>query len=94
MKATNSKFLKEKSILDSPVTADKESKGITQLKNKKASGNNLISNETIKTGSPTILPFFVTFPNTTLEIKSYPEDWSCGIITPIHKKGENDNLDN
>ena len=34
------------------------------------------------------------FLNTILETKSYPKDWSCGIITPIHKSGENDNPDN
>ena len=48
----------------------------------------------IKTGSPTILPFLVTFLNTILETNSYPEDCSFGIITPIHKSGENDNPDN
>ena len=48
----------------------------------------------IKTGSPTILPFLVTLFNTILETKKYPEDWSCGIITPIYKSGENDNPDN
>ena len=44
----------------------------------------------INTGSPTILPFLVTFLNTILETKRYPEDLSSGIITPIHKSGEND----
>ena len=29
-----------------------------------------------------------------LETKSYPEDWSCGIITAVYKSGENDNPDN
>ena len=48
----------------------------------------------IRTGSPTVLLFLVTFFNTKLETKNYPEDWSCGIITPIHKSGENDNPDN
>ena len=35
MKATNSKFVREKFILDSPATVDEVSKGIAQLKNKK-----------------------------------------------------------
>ena len=48
----------------------------------------------IKTGSPTVLPFLFTLFNTILETKSYPEVWSCGIITPIHKSGENDNPNN
>ena len=41
-----------------------------------------------------MLPFLVTFCNTILERKSYPENWSCGIITPIHKLEEDDNPDN
>ena len=64
------------------------------MKNEKASGNDLISNEMIKTGCPTILPFLVTLFNTILETKSYPKDWSCEIITPIYKSGESDNPDN
>ena len=90
LKATNPKCVGENSTLDSPFTADKVSKGIAQLKNKKASGNDSISNEMIKTGSPTILPFLVTLFKT----KRYPEDWACGIITPIHKLRETDNADN
>ena len=78
------------STLDSPFTADEVSKGIAQLKNKIKS----ISNEMIKTGSPTVLPLLVNFFNTVLETKSYPEDWSCEIITPIHKLGKIDNPDN
>ena len=93
MKATNSKCVRENSTLDSPFTADEVSKSIAQLKNKKASGNDSISNAMIKTGSPNILPFLVTIFNTILETKSYPEDWSCEIITPIHKSGKNDNPD-
>ena len=54
------KSIRENSILDSPFTADIVSRGIAQLKNKK-SRNDLINNEMIKTGSPTLLPFLVTF---------------------------------
>ena len=59
--------MRENFRLDSPFTADGVSKGIAQLKNKKASGNDSISNEMIKTGSPAILPCFVTLFNTILE---------------------------
>ena len=64
------------------------------MKYKKASGNDSISNEMIKTGSPKILLFLVTLFNTILKTKSYPEDWSCGTITSIYKSGESDNPDN
>ena len=71
LKAPNPKFVRENATLDSPFSADEVSKGIAQLKNKKASDNDSISNEMIKTGSPTILPFLVTLFNTILETKSY-----------------------
>ena len=93
MKSTNPKCIKENSTRDSPFIVDEVFKDIAQLKNKKASGNDSISDEMIKTGSPTVLLFLVTFFNTILETKSYPEDWSCEIITPIHKSWENDNTD-
>lgn len=32
--------------------------------------------------------------NTVLETKSCPEDWPCGIITPIYKSDGNDNPHN
>ena len=84
LKTTNPKCERENSMLDSPFIADlKVPKGIAQLKNKKATGNDSVSNEMINTGSPTILPFLVTlFFNTILETKSYPEDWSCRISDP------------
>ena len=91
---TNSKCSKENQILDSPFTLEEISKGIKQLKNQKASGYDSISNEMIKAGSDAILPFLEIFFNTILETKNYPEDWSCGIITPIYKSGKDDNPDN
>ena len=94
MQATNPECVRENTTLDSLLTADKASKGIAQLKYKKASGNDSISNEMIKTGSLTSLPFLVTPFNTILETKRYPADWSCRIITPIHKSGEIDKPDN
>ena len=45
---------RRKSKLDSPFTAEEVIKDIAQLKNIKASGNNTIIYEMIKTGSPTI----------------------------------------
>ena len=61
MKATNPKCVRENSTIDLTFTADEVSKCIAKLKNKKASSKDSISNEMIKTGSPTILPFLVTF---------------------------------
>ena len=63
MKVTNPKCIRENSTLDSPFTAGEVCKGIAQLKNKKASANDLISNETIETCSLKsflFLPHFLT----------------------------------
>ena len=74
MKATNPTYIRKNITLCSPFTEDKVSKGIAQLKNKKASGNDSISNEMIKASSSAILPFLVKFFDTILETKSYSED--------------------
>ena len=84
---------KHNAILDSPFTIEEISKGIRELKLRKASGNDSISNEMIIAGAPTILPFLVSFFNEILK-SHYPENWCKGIITPIHKQGEIDNPDN
>ena len=44
-------------------------------------------------GTPTILPFLVTFFNKILKSHYYPEKWCKGIIIPIHEQGEIDNPD-
>ena len=51
------------------------SKGIRELKLKKASGNDSISNEMIIAGAPTILPFLVSFFNEILKSHYYPENF-------------------
>ena len=85
---------KHDAILDSPFTIEEISKGIRELKLRKVSGNDSISNEMIIAGAPTILPFLVSFYNEILKSHYYPENWHKGIITPIHKQGEIDNPDN
>ena len=85
---------KHDAILDSPFTIEEISKGIRELKLRKVSGNDSISNEMIIAGAPTILPFLVSFFSEILKSHYYPENWRKGIITPIHKQGEIDNPDN
>ena len=48
----------------------------------------------IKASAPIILPFLVIFFNKFLETKEYPDEWTVGMITPIHKAGEIDDPDN
>ena len=48
---------KHNAILDSPFTIEEISKGIRELKLRKASGNDSISNEMIIAGAPTMMPW-------------------------------------
>ena len=48
----------------------------------------------IKSSAPIILPFLVIFFNKILETKEKPDEWSVGIITPLHRSGEIDDPDN
>ena len=48
----------------------------------------------LKEGHSVISPFLITLFNKILETQNYPEEWSIGIITPLHKTGELDNPDN
>ena len=85
---------KHDAILDSQFTIEEISKEIRELKLRKASGSDSISNEMIIADAPTILPFLVSFLNEILKSHYYPENWCKGIITSIHKQGEIDNPDN
>ena len=48
----------------------------------------------LKEGQSVLSPFLVTFFSKILETQNYPEEWSIGIVTPLHKTGELDNPDN
>ena len=76
-----------------PLIIEEISKGIRELKLRKASGNDSISNEMIIAGAPTILSFLVSFFNETLKSHYCPENWCKGIVTPIHKQGKIDTPD-
>ena len=81
-------------VLISQFTAEEISNGIKKLKNNKTSGLDSMSNEMIKTSAPIILHLLVIFFHKILETKEYPDEWAVGIITPLHKPGEMDDLDN
>lgn len=58
-----------------------------KLKNNKACGSDLVSNEYIKTSLPVLLPILNVLFNKVLDTGIIPEEWSAGIIVPIFKKG-------
>ena len=86
-------FEKTDSTLNAPITIEEICKTIKELKTNKATAYDSIINEMLK-GQSVISPFLVTLFNKILETQYYPEEWSIGIITPLHKTGELDNSDN
>ena len=80
--------------LDKPFD-DKELKDVSKnLKNNKASGIDAISNEMIKCFIKFHCTFFVNLFNRLLESGYFPQCWSDGYITSIHKSGERSDPNN
>ena len=65
-----------------------------KLKNGKATGLNLISNEILKCAGPTCLPFLTQLFNHIYNTSSFPTLWKEAYITTLHKKGPKHDLAN
>ena len=69
-------------------------KCIKTLKNNKAAGIDLITNEMIKTGVDLLKkPLQVIF-NEILSSGEFPKEWECSLVTPLHKSGNIDDPQN
>ena len=69
-------------------------KAIKSLKNGKAHGQDLISNEMIKNSINFILQPLHKIFNYILNTGEYPEEWSKGHVVPIYKSGDKSNPKN
>ena len=69
-------------------------KAIKSLKNGKAHGQDLISNEMIKNSIKFILQPLHQIFNYILNTREYPEEWSKGHVVPIYKSGDKSNPKN
>ena len=74
--------------LDNRITEKEVTKSLRLLKNGKASGVDLISNEMLKAGSTILLPVLCKIFNLTLSNGHFPSTWAQGHIMSIHKKGD------
>ena len=61
---------------------------IDQLKGNRSAGANGIPAEVFKNLRHLLVPTLTSLFNYCLEKGEYPEGWSEGVITPIHKGGE------
>lgn len=75
--------------VNQPITETEILQNIKLLKNNKASGNDNIVNEHIKSTAHLLLPTYCKLFNIVLDTGIIPESWSIGIIKPIYKnKGD------
>jgi hypothetical protein len=73
--------------LNKPITIAEIKQVIKNLKNNKASGNDMILNEMLIHGQSVLLPALAKLFNLILNSKRFPTKWNFSAITPLHKKG-------
>lgn len=82
-------------ILDDPITVLEVLTAITKLKNGKATGIDLVSNEFLKLTGKQYAIFYCKLFNIVMESGNFPEAWADGLIVPIYKgKGDVNNVNN
>ena len=69
-------------------------KAIKDLKNGKSGGVDLLINELFIHGKGILLPYLFELFNFVLDSGVFPEDWSDGLLIPLHKKGDRSTPDN
>jgi hypothetical protein len=76
--------------LDNRITVKEISSAIASLKNSKAKGLDLISNEMLKGGNAKLLLCLVKLFNLCFSNGYYPDTWANGYISPIFKSDDPD----
>ena len=76
-------------VLNSPITAEEIKRCITNMKNNKSSGNDLIFNEYITSTCDILLPVYVKLFNIIFDTGIIPTSWLEGNVIPVYKKKGN-----
>ena len=80
--------------LNKPFTLSELKQVIKKLKKKKGIGFDRISNEMIQNAPQVYIDLILKMFNKILILGHVPKEWSCGLITPIYKKGSKLDPDN
>ena len=88
MKPTNCRFVFRK------VTTSQVERVIKKLVNAKTTGAHNIPNKILKDSCQTIAPFFSDIFNFSISTNTFPNDLKIGKVSPAHKSGDRDNLNN
>jgi len=79
---------------DIVITYDDVKDAISSAKNNKSPGLDMITNELLKNGGIGLINSLVKLFNHLILLGSTPRDWNKGIIVPIFKKGNKNDLNN
>jgi len=80
--------------LDLPFTEDDIKRGLTSVHNGKSAGPDLLINEFLINRKHAFSSYLTLLFNRIFEIGYFLEQWSEGLIVPIHKKGSLSEVDN
>ena len=80
--------------LDNPITLDEIKIVVNNLKRNKAHGHDNLLNEYFLESFDILGGHLVDIFNAVFDSGIFPESWSKGVIIPIHKKGDKNNVNN
>ncbi len=81
-------------LLNRPITISEVKRVCKNLKNNKASSDDMTINEMLKYGAEIILPAVTKLFNTVLKAGIFPKQWNTTYQVPLHKGGDPINCDN
>ena len=85
LKDTESGTCTFQSGLDKSITLSEIQRAVSNLKNNKSPGIDLICNEMIKSSQSILGPCLLKRFDTCLSTGTYPECWTDGYIPPLYK---------
>ena len=80
--------------LNRPISEQEILSSLKKLKCSKSPGYDGIPSEFFKFSSAVITPFLHVLFNFIFESGYFPEDWAIGVIVPLFKKGDRNNVNN
>ena len=80
--------------LDSPITTDEIDKAVHRLKRNKSCGCDFLLNEYFIESLDILSPHLLKIFNAILNSGHFPPEWSKGLIVPVFKKNDHDDVRN
>ena len=74
--------------MDKEISLDELERAMKNLNNNKSPGSDNIINEFLKYNTPLFKQALLCIFNKIFKKGYFPEAWTVGLITPIHKKGD------